>query len=114
MKMPRFSSKQAAIMELLAAHGSVGMYGLDMVKRSEGKLKRGTIYPTLSRMEERGLVSSDLVDPQPGQQGPARRQYRLTGMGQRAWKVWLAMQQAGALEALQQAGAPGAGLEWAL
>ena len=33
-------------------------YGLDLVAESRGKLKRGSVYVTLGRMEQKGLVRS--------------------------------------------------------
>jgi DNA-binding PadR family transcriptional regulator len=48
-------------------------------------LKRGSVYVTLGRMEEKGLVTSRL-DERPGQ-GPARRLYEPTAMGLRALTV---------------------------
>jgi len=59
-----------------------GMYGLELVKASDGKLKRGTIYVTLGRMEEKGYVRSrakaDAEHP-----GIPRPIYKLTGVGAR-------------------------------
>lgn len=52
-------------------------YGLQLVDASKGRLKRGGIYVTLGRMEEKGLVASS-----PGESG--RRLYRLTALGERA------------------------------
>ena len=57
-------------------------YGLDMVKASGGKLKRGTIYVLLSRLDEKKMVTSKLEEPQKGQRGSARRIYRATGLGE--------------------------------
>jgi DNA-binding PadR family transcriptional regulator len=35
------------------------MYGLEMVRASSGKLKRGSIYVTLTRMEDKTRVTSN-------------------------------------------------------
>jgi hypothetical protein len=35
------------------------LYGLAMVELSEGRLKRGTVYVTLNRMEEKGYLESE-------------------------------------------------------
>jgi len=48
------------------------------VQGSRGKLKRGGIYVTLGRMEEKGLVTSSSS----GDDG--RRRYRPTALGERA------------------------------
>lgn len=63
-----------------------GMYGLELVKGSNGRLKRGTIYVTLDRMEEAKLLKSELVAPSGGQRGPRRRQYRVTGEGRKIFE----------------------------
>jgi DNA-binding PadR family transcriptional regulator len=78
MNMPRLSGKERVILTLLISNGE--MYGLAMVHQSEA-LKRGTVYVTLSRMEDKGFVKSrDVVGPDPG---PARRMYTVTGLGKR-------------------------------
>ena len=56
MDMPKLSPKEALILELLTSRGE--MYGLELVAESEGRLKRGTVYVTLSRMGEKGFVES--------------------------------------------------------
>jgi PadR family transcriptional regulator PadR len=57
------------------------MYGLEMV-RSSKKLKRGTIYVTLDRMTDKGLVESR-AEKAVNQSGMPRRQYKIKGYGQR-------------------------------
>ena len=59
-------------------------YGLDLVKRSDGRLKRGTVYVTLQRMEEKGFITSRLEDEVDERIGAPRRLYKLTGLGERA------------------------------
>ena len=54
------------------------MYGLDIVRRSGGSLRRGTVYVTLSRMEDRGLVEGLRVAQD---HGLPRRAYRVTHEG---------------------------------
>ena len=55
-ELPRLSRKELVILELLVS--KVEMYGLEMVKKSKGSLKRGSIYVLLSRMAEKGYVDS--------------------------------------------------------
>lgn len=57
------------IIELLDHRGE--MNGLEMIKARPAVLKRGTIYITLNRMEEHGVISSRYVEGE-------RRSYRLT------------------------------------
>jgi len=74
------SPLEALVLDLLAAHGPT--YGLDLVARADGRLKRGSIYVTLGRMEQKGLVTSEL-EIRPGE-GPARRLYEPTALGLRS------------------------------
>lgn len=74
------SSLEALILDLLSAREHA--YGLELVTASRGQLKRGSIYVTLGRMEQKGLVSSELEE-RPGE-GPARRLYSPTSQGLRA------------------------------
>jgi PadR family transcriptional regulator, regulatory protein PadR len=83
-KLP--SPIEVAILELLSGKE---MYGLEMVKASD-RLKRGTIYVTLNRMEEKGLVKSRVVEESGLTAG--RRIYGMTGHGQRAYVAWQRMQ----------------------
>jgi PadR family transcriptional regulator PadR len=78
------SPREGLILDLLSAKGSA--YGLELVSSSNGRLKRGTIYVTLGRMERKGLVTSRL-EGEPGA-GPPRRVYEPTKLGLRALVVW--------------------------
>jgi len=66
------------------------MYGLLLVERSGGALKRGTVYVTLGRMEARGLVESAQEPLLPGSIGLPRRIYRPTALGERMLRAWTA------------------------
>lgn len=79
-KLP--SPTEIAVLELLVGKE---MYGLEMVKTSD-RLTRGGIYVTLNRMEDKGLVSSRVID----ENGPTagRRIYSITSHGQRAYAAW--------------------------
>ena len=59
------------------------MYGLELVRVSNNKLKRGTIYVLLSRLEDKGFVSSRQISDI-GVSGLPKRVYSITGLGQRA------------------------------
>ena len=76
----RVSGKEEEILELLMEHQK--LYGLEMVAKSNS-LKRGTIYVTLNRLEDKGLVKSREVQPKKGARGPARRVYSITMDGKR-------------------------------
>jgi PadR family transcriptional regulator PadR len=72
------SPLEAVVLDLLAGKGST--YGLDLVASSRGRLKRGSVYVTLGRMEDKGLVTSRLDEPGGG---PPRRLYEPTALGLR-------------------------------
>ncbi len=60
-----------------------GMYGLELVAASGGRLKRGTVYITLGRMEEKGFVKAKTT-AKPNHSGLPRPIYTITALGQRA------------------------------
>ena len=77
--MLRLSPKEALVLGMLIS-GARERYGLELVELSKGQLRRGTIYVTLGRMEEKGLVSSRRESAGDATTIP-RRQYRPTGLG---------------------------------
>lgn len=84
---PRLSGKEALILQLLV-NGKPEMYGLEMVRDADGELKRGTVYVLLSRMEEKGYITSRVeLTPDKAHPGLARRQYRVSALGQRAYQL---------------------------
>jgi DNA-binding PadR family transcriptional regulator len=83
-KRPRVltvSPKELLVLELLVRNKE--LYGLQLVSGSRGRLKRGTIYVTLGRMEEKGYITARLDDPPPGAGGMPRRIYAPTALGRR-------------------------------
>jgi PadR family transcriptional regulator PadR len=78
--------KEEIILELLVSEGP--MYGLALVNRSGGALKRGTVYVTLGRMEAKGLVESAQEPLPSGGIGLPRRMYRPTTLGERTLRAW--------------------------
>ena len=75
------SNKESLIIGLLAERGE--MYGLELVAASDGELKRGTVYVTLARMEEKGYVVARAPKRDPHEPGLARPRYRPTALGLR-------------------------------
>jgi DNA-binding PadR family transcriptional regulator len=61
------------------------MYGLELVAGSRRRLKRGTVYVTLGRMEEKGYLTSRLEAGPPPGGGLPRRLYRPTALGLRVY-----------------------------
>jgi PadR family transcriptional regulator PadR len=85
-RMLTLSAKESLILELLLHHQE--MYGLQMVASSRRRLKRGTVYVTLGRMEEKGYITSRLEDAPPQAGGLPRRLYEPTALGRRVLAVW--------------------------
>lgn len=79
-RLPSMSRTESLVMELL--HGRE-RYGLELVDASNGTLKRGSVYVTLARMEEKGFVESRQDDSPTGASGPPRRLYRATAYGRK-------------------------------
>ncbi len=84
------SAKEAAVLRLLVEREE--LCGLEMVELSEERLKRGTIYVTLQRMEKKGLVSSRLRPKPEGESGLARRLYKSTPLGARNFQAFQAVE----------------------
>jgi len=83
---PTLSPKETLILELLVRRPE--LYGLQLVAASRGRLKRGTVYVTLGRMEEKGYVTSNLEEPPAEAGGLPRRVYRPTALGRRVLTAW--------------------------
>jgi PadR family transcriptional regulator PadR len=84
--VPRLSAKETLILELLIHDGE--RYGLQLVAASKGRLKRGTVYVTLGRMEDKGYVTSRAEEAPEGAGGLPRRLYEATPHGLRVLKAW--------------------------
>lgn len=87
--LPRVSAKEALILGLLGR--SKEMYGLELVAASDGELKRGTVYVTLGRMEDKGFISSRLEDETPRFGGLPRRLYTATALGREVHAAGVAL-----------------------
>ena len=87
--IPTLSSKERLILELLV--GREELYGLQLVDSSRRRLKRGTVYVTLARMEDKGYVISRREDPPPDAGGLPRRLYAPTALGRTVLGAWTAM-----------------------
>ena len=84
--IPTLPPKERLILEMLVSSGP--LYGLELVDRSDGDLKRGTVYVTLGRMEAKGFLTSEQEEMPEGAIGLPRRRYRPTGLGERALRAW--------------------------
>ena len=72
-----------AALEEGEAHGFEILRRLEETGAGALKLKEGSLYPALYRMEEAGLIKSAWESTPAGQRGPRRRVYRLTSKGTR-------------------------------
>jgi PadR family transcriptional regulator len=77
-RLPSISSTESLVLDLLE---SSERYGLELVDASKGRLKRGSIYVTLGRMEAKGFVESRQEERLPGAIGLPRRLYKPTPYG---------------------------------
>jgi DNA-binding PadR family transcriptional regulator len=89
--LPKLSAKELLVLELLS--GSGAMYGLELVAASRGELKRGTVYVTLGRMEEKGYVKSRQEEAPREAGGLPRRVYEPTALGRRVCDAWTVVRQ---------------------
>jgi PadR family transcriptional regulator, regulatory protein PadR len=85
-RLPTLSAKERIVLELLVSSGS--KYGLQLVDESRGRLKRGTVYVTLGRMEQKGLVESHHEPSTRDPEALTRRMYHATGHGRRVLDAW--------------------------
>jgi PadR family transcriptional regulator PadR len=81
----RLSTTEMLILSMLLREAKP-MYGLQLVAEAGGRIARGSIYVTLDRMEEKGLVRSEQEKKDPGVSGIPRRMYEPTGHGARAYR----------------------------
>ena len=89
--MNLLTATEAEILKLLVGEPK-GLYGLELVKRSDGALKRGSVYVLLSRLEDKGYVKvKSIATSEHG--GMPRRQYRIEGVGQKVLREYEQMRE---------------------
>lgn len=81
---------ECVVLELLIGSEK---YGLELVHHSGGRLKRGTVYVLLDRLESKNFIQSREVEE-------GKRRYRVTGEGKRAY---LALQNAQCIMGFREA-----------
>ena len=94
-RLPSMSPTESLVMELLRGRER---YGLELVDASDGALKRGSVYVTLARMEEKGFVDSRQEDRAQGASGLPRRLYRATPYGRKVHGAFSTLREALALK----------------
>ncbi len=95
---PTLSGRERVILELLAGTRR-GMYGLELVAHSDGRLKRGTVYVTLGRMQQKGFVEAEPEKFADDSGLVPRRIYHATPHGMRVLRAWATVSRALAWEA---------------
>jgi len=83
MTIPNLSAKEAQILQEISRSGE--MYAGELVRRSNGELKRETTYSALLRMAGKDFVTSRRVK--------GRRLFRETQLGTQALEEWRAGEQ---------------------
>lgn len=72
-----------SVLERGEAHGLEILHRLDQTGCGLLRLKEGSLYPALYRLEEAGKVQAVWEEAQHGRRGARRRIYRLTTKGKR-------------------------------
>ena len=77
--------EQLVLFAVLRLEEASGIAIHDEIEACTGRdVSPGAIYTTLGRLEERGLVSSEALPPEPGRVGRPRKRYQLLPAGARA------------------------------
>ena len=71
--LPGLSGSEELILAMMLKRPAEKSYGLEFVRASGGRLKRGSIYVTLMRMGKKGYIESEVEE---STQGEARRPRR--------------------------------------
>lgn len=94
----RLETMALSVLEESEAHGFEVLKRLEKAGCGALKLKEGSLYPALYRLEERGLLKARWEENPGGRKGPARRIYRLTPKGhrqlergRREWETFVAV-----------------------
>jgi PadR family transcriptional regulator, regulatory protein PadR len=89
MAPPRMTAQTLAVLALLLEDPTAEWHGFGLIDRT--KIKSGTLYPILIRLEKAGWLESRLEAVDPHVAGrPPRRLYVLTGEGERLARAGLA------------------------
>ena len=97
-RLPSMSATESLILELLRTREH---FGLQLIDSSGGRLKRGSVYVILSRMEAKGFVESRQEDRPKGAIGLPRRLYRATEYGLKVHDAYQLLREALALRPVE-------------
>ena len=84
-RMPQLAETELLILSLLQEGEQ---FPLRLADRSGGSLKRGTVYITLQRMQNKGYVESQVEPAIAGATGRPRRWYRPSAYGRQVFAAW--------------------------
>jgi len=85
--MPSPTLTELYVMKLLVKKPA--SYALQLVKHSDGKLKLGSVYVILGRIQTNGWVVKETIeDGQKKQSGHRKPRYTLTDLGHQMVKDW--------------------------
>lgn len=89
-EVPRLTSAEATILGILRDSGDREMYGLEVLRASNGKVTRGSLYTTMDRIEQKGFIKSHRENVAesnfvPEEHRIPRRIFKITGLGQAAF-----------------------------
>jgi PadR family transcriptional regulator len=70
-----------SVLETGPAHGLEILRRLDAAGDGSLRLREGSLYPALYRLEESGLIKAKWEEETKGRRGPRRRIYQLTAKG---------------------------------
>lgn len=76
------TAKELRALRILAEQPG-GLFGLELVKKSDKTISRGSVYFILDRMEQAGWVDSHVESPPPGYGGKLRNIYKINAEGQK-------------------------------
>jgi PadR family transcriptional regulator PadR len=88
LKVPELRYTEAVILGVLLSNSAGHMFGLEILEDAGGMLKKGSLYVTLQRMEEKKLLESRQEERQRPEVGIPRRLYNVTGLGERAFNKY--------------------------
>ena len=98
LRLPSISGTESLLLDLLE---DGERFGLELVERSGGAVKRGSVYVLLARMEAKGFVESRQEERAPGAIGLPRRMYRATSYGLKVRDAYRLLQDALALKPVE-------------
>jgi PadR family transcriptional regulator len=79
------NSREATILAILTAGERYGREIRDGYEKRSGRaMPLGSLYTTLDRMEDAGLIKSRMGDPNPDRGGNRRKFYKITASGLRS------------------------------